>query len=405
MSVKTIRDSSKPRRRRLWVIVSLVVLVGVVALLFSTEDSANVTRTNVPPPLQAVTVLEATSAEAIATVSVFGELRPRWDAEIRAAVSGRIMKVHDTALAGERVEAGAPLISIEKTSYETALAAAELRLEEAQLALAHAKSDTALSREEAELLNVSEPNELVLRLPQLRIAERAVASAQAQLEDARRQLTDTDVTAPFSGFVTKRMVSLGQTVAVGEPLLHLSDDRQYELVVELNEADWTLLEHPIAGQDVQLFHRNGTLLGQARVRQGGGYLDKQTRQQRIFLDVTNPSAGVIARDFVRVEFTGRAIASTLTVPETALTRAGHIWIVDADDLLVRIEPKILFRTDGNLVIAAPKGAASWRVATTPLASFLPGLAVAPRAAGDVSTAGRVVANRQAETTPNAQNER
>lgn len=382
----------------------MALLLAVVVLLFWTEDTANVTRADAPPPLPIVTVLEATSAEVVATVTAFAELRPRWDAEIRAAVSGRIVSVHDAAHAGERVAAGALLLSIEKTPYETALAAAELNLEQARLALSHAKADAALAREEAELLGVSAPNELVLRLPQLRIAERTVASAKAQLEDARRQLADTDVTAPFSGFVTKRMASLGQTVAVGEPLLHLSDDRQYELAVELSEADWALLEHPIAGQDVRLFHRDGTPLGEARIRQGGGYLDQQTRQPRIFLDVENPNTSVIAGDFVRVAFTGRTIANTLTIPEAALTRAGHVWMVDADDLLVRIEPKIHFRANGNLVIAAPEGAGPWRVATTPLASFLPELKVAPQAAEAIPTTEHF-ANRQAQTTPNAQNGR
>ncbi len=404
MSGKTIRDSSKPRRRRLWVAVSMILLVGVVVLLFSTEDTANVTRADTAPPLQAVTVLEVNAAEAIATVSAFAELRPRWDAEIRAAVSGRILEVHDAALAGERVEAGALLFSIEKTQYETALAAAELNLEQAELAHLHAKNDAALSREEAELLNVSEPNDLVLRLPQLRVAERTVASAEAQLKNARRQLADTDVTAPFSGFVTKRMASLGQTVAAGETLLHLSDDRHYELIVELNEDDWALLEHPIAGRDVKLFHRTGTPLGKARIRQGGGYLDRQTRQPRIFLEVTSHAAGAVAGDFIRVEFTGRPIANTLTVPEAALTRAGHIWIVDADDLLQRTEPEILFRADGALVIAAPEGAGPWRVAATPLASFLPGSRVAPQMAENVPGAGRL-ANRYGVKTPNSKNGR
>lgn len=404
MSAKAIRDSSKPGRRRLWVGVSLAVLVGVVVLLFSTEDTANVTRTDSTPSLPVVTVLDATSAEAAATILAFAELRPRWDSEIRAAVSGRIMKVHDAALAGERAEAGAPLFSIEKTPYATALAAAELNLEQAMLALSHAKADASLAREEAELLGVSAPNELVLRLPQLRIAERTLASAEAQLADARRQLADTDVTAPFSGIITKRMASLGQAVAVGEALLHLSGDRHYELAVELNETDWALLEHPIAAQNARLFHRNGALLGEARIRQGGGYLDKQTRQPRIFLDVANPSAGLIAGDFVRVEFAGRTIANTLTLPEAALTRSGHIWIVDADNLLVRMAPEILFRTDGNLVIAAPEGAGPWRIATTPLASFLPGMKVAPQAVEAIPTT-EYFANRQAQTAPNAQNGR
>ena len=338
------------------------------------------TRADTPPPAPVATVLTVMPAEAVARVTAFAELRPRWDAEIRAAVSGRVTEVHDAALAGARVDAGAPLFSIEKTQYETAVAAAQLALEDANLALWRAENAVTLARAEFERAGAKPPNELALRLPQLRIAERNVASAKAQLSAARRQLADTEVSAPFSGYVTRRMASLGQTVAVGEPLVHPSDDRQYELTVELGQADWTLLDHPIAGAEAELSHRDGTPLGRARVRQGGGFLDPQTRQRSIFLEVIDPGDGILAGDFVRVSFDGRAIADTLTLPESALSRAGYVWMVGADDLLLRVEPDILFRAEDRLVIAAPDGPAPWRVAITPLASFLPGQRVAPQEA-------------------------
>lgn len=378
MARTPIDTTSQPRRRWLWIMLSLAVLIAAVALVWEAEDTADVTRADTPPSAPVVTVLPVMPADAVATVSAFAELRPRWDAEIRAAVSGRITEVHDPALAGERVNAGAPLFSIEKTQYETAVAAAELTLEEANLALWRAQNGVTLARAEFERAGTEPPNALALRLPQLRIAERTVASAEARLEAAERRLADTEVSAPFSGYVTRRMASLGQTMAVGEPLVHLSDDSRFELVVELSQADWALLDHPIAGTYADLSHRDGTPLGRARVRRGGGFLDPQTRQPRIFLEVVDPDEGVLAGDFVRVEFTGRVITDTLTMPEPALSRAGYVWMVDADDLLARIEPDILFRTDDQLVITAPEGAGPWRVAITPLASFLPGQRVAPR---------------------------
>jgi len=349
-------------------------------LVWGAEDTANVTRTSGPPPAPVVTVVEVMPADAIARVSVFAELRPRWDAEIRAAVSGRIVEVHQGAHAGERVSAGAPLFSIEKTQYQTAVAAAELGLEEAKLALWRARNGVTLARAEYKRAGTKPPNELALRLPQRRIAERTVASAEAQLESAGRQLADTDVSAPFSGYVTRRMASLGQTVAVGEPLVHLSDDSRFELVVELSEADWALLAHPFMGTHARLSHRDGTALGRAQVRQGGGFLDGQTRQRRIFLDVVDPGDGILAGDFVRVTFNGRSIADTLTIPESALSRAGYVWVVNTQDRLVRIEPHIHFRSDDKLIIAAPEGRGPWRVAVTPLAAFLPDQRVSPQLA-------------------------
>ena len=367
-----------PRRRWLWIILALLLLGGVVLLLSETEDTADVTRGDAPPPAQLVTVQTVHRADAQASISVFAELRPRWDAEIRAAVSGRIIQVHPGALAGERVAAGAPLFSIEKTQYVTAVAAAESALEEARLAQLRAENNVTVARRQFARDGVEPPNDLALHLPELRIAQRHVASAQAQLDAARQQLADTDVTAPFSGFVTSRVASLGQTVAAGEALLHLSDDTRFELTAELSQSDWALLTHPVSGTTARLFHRDGRALGTARVRQGGGYLDPQTRQMPVYLDLGDPAPGVLAGDFLRVTFAGRTVPDTLTLPDTALTRAGHVWFVGAGDLLQRVTPDILFRSGNTLTIALPDdGPGPWRVVRTPLASFLPGQRVTP----------------------------
>lgn len=378
MSKTSFGTSSSRGRRWLFIVLSVVVLGAVGVVLFEAEDTVDVSRSAAPPPAQVVSVLEVVAQDSEAQVSVFAELRPRWNAEIRAAVSGRILNVHDAALAGTRVTAGTPLFEIERSQYLTAVAAAENAVEEAHLARLRAENNVTVARRQFARDGAEPPNDLALHLPQLRIAERSVASAQAQLAAARQQLADTTVTAPFSGFVTRRMASLGQTVAAGEDLVTLSDDSHFELTAELSQTDWALLIHPVAGTTARISHRDGRPLGTARVRQGGGYLDPQTRQVRIFLEVSDPVAGVLAGDFLRVTFDGRAIADTLTLPETALTRSGHIWFVDADDLLVRKIPDILFRNDGTITIAVPDIPAPWRVAKTPLASFLPGQRVAPQ---------------------------
>lgn len=372
------RRAVSPARRWFWISLSLALLAAVIVVVLETEDKADVAVATTPPPVPVVTVIEVAPKNAVATISAFAELRPRWDVEIRAAVSGRIAEVHNAALAGERVETGAHLFSIEKHESQTAVASAELNLEEARLSLWRAKNAVTLARKEFERSGAEPPNELALRLPELRIAEHAVMSAEAQLKAARRQLADTDVLAPFSGFIVERKASLGQTVSAGDPLIHLSDDSHYELTVEVNEADWAMLDSPITGKMADLFHRNGAPIGQARIRRGGGFLDPETRQRRLFLDVEDPGEAMLAGDFVKVAFTGRSVSNTLTIPESALSRAGHVWTVDTDDLLVRIKPKILFRSDDTVTIAAPEVSGPQRIAITPLASLLPGQRVTPQ---------------------------
>lgn len=377
-----IRHSHKsvpPKWRWLWIAVSAIALIAVLAWLSEVEDIADVAPRAVPPIAPVVSVLEVERAQAQATVSVFAELTPRWDAKIRSSVSGRVVAVHDAALAGTRVAEGTPLFSIQRTQFETAVAEAEVALEQARLTLVQAQNQVTIAERQFQLDGVEPPNELAVKRPQLRIAERGLNAAQTQLEAARRQLAETEVTAPFSGYVKERLVSLGQTVTSGEALLHLSDDRQFELVANLSKRDWSLLKHPVAGSEARLSQRNGIALGVARVRQGGGFLDPETRQMRVFLDVSGTEAAVLSGDFLEITFAGRSLPDTLTLPDGTMTRSGHIWFVDAANTLKRYEPVILFRADGAITIAAPEGAGPWRVAKTPLASFLPGQRVTPRA--------------------------
>ena len=210
-------------------------------MLFDAEDTVDVQATNISPPPPTVSVVTVVPETVQARVSAFAEVRPRWDAELRSAVSGRITAVHAGALAGTQVEGGDPLFSIENAPYQSAVAAAEMELERAELALLRAHNNVTVAKRQFERDGVEPPNELAVNLPQLRVAEKTVAAAQARLNAARNDLKDAEIVAPFSGFVTRRFASLGQTVNPGDPLIHLSDNRQFELVAGFSQADWALV--------------------------------------------------------------------------------------------------------------------------------------------------------------------
>ncbi len=370
----------KHHRRWLWIVSALIVLAGGIVVLDEMEDVADVRQASAPPPVPLVSVIHVEPGPVRAEITAFAEVRPRWQIEMRAAVSGRVTHVHDAALAGARVIQGTPFLIIEKAPYVTEVAEADRQLAEAELALVRAKNQVTVARKQFARDGVKPPNDLAIHLPDLRIAEKAVVSATAQLDAARIQLRDTDVVAPFSGIVTERMVSLGQSVSEGDPLLNLADDRHYELVVELPRHEWALLEQPIAGTDVGIFDNSGNKLGEASIRQGGGFLNPTTRQTRLFLDVTDPDENLLAGDFVQVRLSGRSVAHTLTLPETSVTRTGQFWVVDGEGLLRRIEAEPLFRVGSKLVIAAPFDGAV-QVVLTPLTSFFPGQPVAPKRLG------------------------
>ncbi len=368
---KVRKNSSRNR----WISISFAsVLLGAVVLFLATaEDTVDVNLTENRPSAQLVSIETIpVSAETI-EITTFAEVRPRWSVELKAAVSGRVIKVLDTALAGEQVTAGTTLITIENSPYVSELAAADLALKEAALSLWTAQNATLLARKDYERANRPPPNDLALKLPQLEIAKSAVAAAKARVTTAKRQLNDSTIVAPFSGFITDRYVSPGQTVSVGDRLVKLVDNRVFELIVELSREDWLMLRQPLAGQIAKVANESGRTVAEAIIRQGGGFLDEATRQYKLFLEIRNGEAQhVLSGDFVRVKLQGITVPDALSIPASALTQEGFAWHVDQSDHIQRFTPKVLFRRHDRIVVEAPKGTETWQIVTAPLSSFLPG---------------------------------
>ncbi len=366
-------------RRRLWIWLSLAAFALVLTLLSYTEDTANVTGVTAPLPPRPVSVEQVSVAPQTVEIRAFAEIKPKWSAVLSAPVSGRIEEVFGSALEGEQVETGTPLLKIEDSRYVAELASAELTLKQADLALWQAKNANYVAQADFKRNKIKPPNDLALKLPQLAIAESAVAQAQAQVAAATRQLEDTAITAPFAAFVTERFVSLGQTVNVGDQLVTLSDNTHFELTAEISPGDWALLRKPLADQPAEILDQKGNVIAQAIIRRGGEFLDETTRQYRIFLDTQDDGTNaVLGGDFVTLRLSGITVASALDIPASALTQDGFVWHVDDEDRLQRLEPEVLFRKGDRVVVRTAAERQHFQVATTPLVSFLPGQKVQPR---------------------------
>jgi multidrug efflux pump subunit AcrA (membrane-fusion protein) len=118
---------------------------------------------------------------------------------------------------------------------------------------------------------------------------------------------------------------------------------------------------------------------------GGGFLATETRQYRLFLEIQGELGNTLPTgDFVQVQLPGRMVRNALSILSSALTRDGYIWYVDEHERLRKFKAKVLFHRADSIVVQAPrielagdKATPAWRVATTPLASFLAGNRVAP----------------------------
>jgi RND family efflux transporter MFP subunit len=170
---------------------------------------------------------------------------------------------------GERVLAGQRLASLQNPGLGPAVAAAEARVRELDERLVQLEADYQRARElnERGLASV----ELLDRTLAERNATReARKQALASVAQARDQLADAVLRAPFAGTVSDLLVEPGDFVAAGQPVLVLAGDAGLEVEVMLPEGAARSLA-PGAAVDIRAaaayaLHAAGTIreIGQAR---------------------------------------------------------------------------------------------------------------------------------------------
>lgn len=183
----------RPRRRAIVAGVVVVVLVAalVVYLTVLRPRASSAQEAGATQP----TTVEVGTATFEQTVTTTGTLTPGVQEDVSFDASGTVQTV-DVA-AGDTVEAGQTLATIDTLQLDAALASANADLAQAQADLADAEesddgSDAATATVEAR--------------------EAAVAVAQQSYDDAADAMADATLTAPAAGLVTSVGVAVGDTV-------------------------------------------------------------------------------------------------------------------------------------------------------------------------------------------------
>ena len=157
----------------------------------------------------------------------------------------------------------------------------------------------------------------------------AVAQRRAELEIARKQLSDSAVLAPFAGAIQARRASIGEYVSAGTPIAMLVKTDPLRLRLEVPEREALLVR---AGQEVRLKVEGDTNTFSGTIARLSPALDETNRMLLVEADVPNPGslrAGLFARDAEIVINKGD---DSLSVPTSALvTFAGIEKVVTIEE--------------------------------------------------------------------------
>ncbi len=284
-----------------------------------------------PPPAMPVAVLAVKSQTVPSTIEAVGTVEGLREVEVRARVTGVLMK--QLFREGEPVRAGAPLYQIDRAPYEIALNAARAAVAQQEALVEQAR------REQARLGSLIASRAISQReadsaASTLKTAEAALLAARAQVNEAQLNVGYAQVTAPISGVIQRSQRSEGALVspADGGLLTTIVQTDPVRVRFALAESEAAMLRRA-RGQLVQLIGADGQPAKQAgRLDFSGSMVDPHLGTVPMRAELANPQGAWLPGQFVRVRITAGEQQGFL-VPQAAVMSGDQgrfVWVIGPD---------------------------------------------------------------------------
>jgi len=364
--------------KRLFPILILMAAIGISAALYLLRPEPR--EVTLERPVTKVDVLTVQPQSVRLTVRSQGTVLPKIESELAVEVSGRIIEMSPDFRAGGRFRQGQLLCRIDPADYEAALAARRAELARAELTLAQEEALAAQAAADWNALGAGETTPLTLRQPQLTQARALVASAEAALKQAQRDLQRTQVTAPYDGLVLSKSVDLGQYVMANpaNPVarIYATDTAEVRLPLTQREADY-LNDPAVVESTVMLTASRPGSQRQwpARLVRFEGTVDPSSRLIYAVAEVDAAfDQGLRRGMFVEAQIQGRELEAVYALPRYALRGSASVYLLTPEQTLVTRSVTIV-KTDTSQAIISGGLAPGNRVATSPIAYFVENMPV------------------------------
>lgn len=249
------------------------------------------------PPVP-IAIQPAARGPIASTYTATATLRVEAEAEVLARVSGVVQKL--SAEEGDEVGKNAALLQIENDEYalrvkQTAARTANLR---ARFERMQGMVDKSLVSEE-----------------EFDTAEADLASAEADEELARLQLSYTTVRSPFRGRVVERLVDPGQNVNVGTALFRVADFDPLLAEVHVPSKEFRTLQ---TEQRVRLnLDSDGSRL-EGRITRVSPVIDPNSGTIKVTVEIDEYPASTRPGDFAEVHIVTEQREDRVLVPRVAV---------------------------------------------------------------------------------------
>lgn len=213
-------------------LTSLTLFAGLSAGCSKQQETVATASQTAPEFAVSVKVVPVVRSDIKSTIRAIGMIRASNQAKISAKIPGKVERVFFDV--GDRVQAGSSLLQLEKTDLKLTVRQAEAALQMAEANYAKAKTDWKRVQELFDK-GISSQQQFDLAKSAFEVAEASVNQAKADLELARNQLDNADVTTLIGGSVINKFVDLGERISPGQPLFEVAEIEHVEVEVGVTD--------------------------------------------------------------------------------------------------------------------------------------------------------------------------
>jgi len=336
-------------------IVGIVLFFAFKALKKPPEEKPEVE--NIP----IVAVEEITVSPMTLNVRSYGIVKPKYETEMVAQVSGQVVELSPVFVRGGFVKAGQLLARIDPNDYQAALIDAEANMASAKAALEQERAQGKVAESDWKSITDSSPTELSLRKPQLAQELARVKSAQASVLRAKRNLERTEIRAPYDAMIESRMIGLGSFVGTGTQVGKLLGTDIAEIRLPVADSELQFLNGDGVNSSVVL---EGTYSGEtkewlATISRSEGVIDEKSRMSYLVAEIKDPyllsenttnALPLRFGSYINAKVIGLGIAQATSLPRYLVVN-NKVAILDEDSKLHYAKVDVI-REDGSNVIIA-----------------------------------------------------
>ena len=375
-------------KKTVYPLVLLALGLGVATLIATNKPALD--STLYQPVARTVRVTEVRAVTEHLNISSQGTVQPRSQSELIPEVSGRVVWTSPSLVGGGSFREGDILLRIDAADYLSAMQGSEETLQRSEVEYSFA-SDELNRLQKLHKQQLASQQQLDSARRTAQVAQANLNDSKASLEQAKRDLARTEVSAPFDGQVRNEQVDLGQFVTRGQSIgaIYAIDYMEVRLPISADQLTYLGLPVSTRGQIAEASRPPVTvasdfgdirLLWEGQLVRLEAEIDERSRMiygvTRLHLEESEETPILPVGMFVQAEIRGRKVENIVRLPRSAMRDNNQVLVVDNDNRLHFRQVKIL-RLEHDDMLVSDGLSDGELVSISPMQTVVEGMLVKP----------------------------